>query len=43
VTLISSQAGFGKTELVSVWVNHLHVHAANEYQFSNGIAWLSHA
>jgi LuxR family maltose regulon positive regulatory protein len=41
LTLISAPAGFGKTTLVSEWVNHLRLDAANENQSAYSIAWLS--
>ena len=41
LTLISTPAGFGKTTLVSEWVESLHLDAENKNQFKNRIAWLS--
>jgi LuxR family maltose regulon positive regulatory protein len=41
LTLISAPAGFGKTTLVSEWVEHLQLDAAKESQIENRIAWLS--
>lgn len=41
LTLVSAPAGFGKTTLVSEWVDHLRLDAAKESQIANRIAWLS--
>jgi LuxR family maltose regulon positive regulatory protein len=41
LTLISAPAGFGKTALVSEWVDHLRSQAAKEDQINGRIAWLS--
>ena len=41
LTLVSAPAGFGKTTLVSKWVNSLRLDADKESQFINRIAWLS--
>jgi LuxR family maltose regulon positive regulatory protein len=41
LTLISAPAGFGKTTLVSDWVDNLRSVLANESQIEYGIAWLS--
>jgi len=41
MTLISAPAGFGKTTLVSEWVDHLRLDAAKAVQVENRIAWLS--
>ena len=41
LTLISAPAGFGKTTLVSEWVDNLRLDAAKESQIENRIAWLS--
>jgi len=41
LTLISAPAGFGKTTLVSEWVDKIRLAAANENQIINRIAWLS--
>jgi len=41
LTLISAPAGFGKTTLVSEWVDHLRLDAAKENQIENRVAWLS--
>jgi LuxR family maltose regulon positive regulatory protein len=41
LTLVSAPAGFGKTTLVSEWVDDLQVAAANESQIVHGTAWLS--
>ncbi|MGD2158780.1 MAG: hypothetical protein PVG32_18015, partial [Anaerolineales bacterium] len=39
--LISAPAGFGKTTLVSEWVNSMSLGAEKEKQIENRIAWLS--
>jgi LuxR family maltose regulon positive regulatory protein len=41
LTLISAPAGFGKTTLVTEWVNNPGLAATNEGQTTNRIAWLS--
>ena len=41
LTLVSAPAGFGKTTLVSEWVDNLRLDAAKESQIANKIAWLS--
>jgi LuxR family maltose regulon positive regulatory protein len=41
LTLISAPAGFGKTTLVSEWVNHLRLDAEKESQIVDRTAWLS--
>ena len=41
LTLISAPAGFGKTTLLSEWVDHLRSDAAEGNQIENRIAWLS--
>jgi LuxR family maltose regulon positive regulatory protein len=41
LTLISAPAGFGKTTLVSEWVENLRLAAKKENQIENRIAWLS--
>jgi LuxR family maltose regulon positive regulatory protein len=41
LTLISAPAGFGKTTLVSEWVDHLRSDGAKEDQVEYRIAWLS--
>ncbi|MFC1878768.1 LuxR C-terminal-related transcriptional regulator [Chloroflexota bacterium] len=41
LTLISAPAGFGKTTLVSEWVDSLRLGANKENQSENKIAWLS--
>jgi LuxR family maltose regulon positive regulatory protein len=41
LTLISAPAGFGKTTLVSEWVDHLQRDDPNENQSKHKIAWLS--
>jgi LuxR family maltose regulon positive regulatory protein len=41
LTVISAPAGFGKTTLVSEWVDHLRSDGAKEDQIENRIAWLS--
>lgn len=41
LSLISAPAGFGKTTLVVEWVGGLRLHAAEESQTINKIAWLS--
>ena len=41
LTLVSAPAGFGKTTLVSEWVDNLRLDAATESQIVNGTAWLS--
>jgi LuxR family maltose regulon positive regulatory protein len=41
LTLISAQAGFGKTTLVSEWVDNLQLASANDRQIEFRIAWLS--
>jgi len=41
LTLISAPAGFGKTTLVSEWVDTLRLDAPEEKQIENKIAWLS--
>ena len=41
LTLISAPAGFGKTTLVSEWIDHLRVGGAKENQIVNRVAWLS--
>lgn len=41
LTLVSAPAGFGKTTLISEWVNKLDLGTANESTGLNRIAWLS--
>jgi LuxR family maltose regulon positive regulatory protein len=41
VTLISAPAGFGKTTLLSEWVDNLRLDAAQESKIINQVAWLS--
>ena len=41
LTLISAPAGFGKTTLVSEWVDNIRLDAAQENQIKYRIAWLS--
>jgi LuxR family maltose regulon positive regulatory protein len=41
LTLVSAPAGFGKTTLVSEWVEHLQQDDPKESQSKNKIAWLS--
>jgi LuxR family maltose regulon positive regulatory protein len=41
VTLVSAPAGFGKTTIVSEWVNDLRLDAPGESQIVNRVAWLS--
>jgi LuxR family maltose regulon positive regulatory protein len=41
LTLVSAPAGFGKTTVISEWVNQLRLGAAIESQATHGIAWLS--
>jgi LuxR family maltose regulon positive regulatory protein len=41
LTLISAPAGFGKTTLVSEWVDNLSLDVVEEIQIVNRIAWLS--
>jgi LuxR family maltose regulon positive regulatory protein len=41
LTLVSAPAGFGKTTLVSEWVDRLRLDGAKEKQIENRIAWLS--
>ena len=41
LTLISAPAGFGKTTLVSEWVDGLRSEASQKGQIENRIAWLS--
>ena len=41
LTLISAPAGFGKTTLVTEWVDSLQLDAPQENQIENKIAWLS--
>jgi len=41
LTLVSAPAGFGKTTLVSEWVNKLELDTANASSGVNRIAWLS--
>jgi LuxR family maltose regulon positive regulatory protein len=41
LTLISAPAGFGKTTLLSEWVEYLRLNASNENQIEKRIAWLS--
>jgi hypothetical protein len=41
LALISAPAGFGKTTLVSEWVDNLRLDAANENQIVYRIAWVS--
>jgi len=41
LTLISAPAGFGKTTLVSEWVDSLRLAAVNEGQSGRAVAWLS--
>ena len=41
LTLISAPAGFGKTTLVSEWVNYLRSDTQQEYPAVNKVAWIS--
>jgi LuxR family maltose regulon positive regulatory protein len=41
LTLLSAPAGFGKTTLVTDWLNHLQSEARTENQIESKIAWLS--
>jgi LuxR family maltose regulon positive regulatory protein len=41
LSLISAPAGFGKTTLVTEWLDHLRLEAKTENQIDNRIAWLS--
>ena len=41
LTLISAPAGFGKTTLVSEWVDHLRLESAAGRRIECRIAWLS--
>ena len=41
LTLVSAPAGFGKTTLVSEWVDNLRVDSTKANQIDNKIAWLS--
>ena len=41
LTLVCAPAGFGKTTLLSEWVDHLRLDAATESQAADRIAWLS--
>ena len=41
MTLISAPAGFGKTTLVTEWLDSLRLDATKENQIENKIAWLS--
>lgn len=41
LTLISAPAGFGKTTLVSEWVDNLRLDVTKESQIENRVAWLS--
>jgi len=41
LTLISAPAGFGKTTLVTEWLDSVRLDAKNEIQTENKIAWLS--
>ena len=41
LTLISAPAGFGKTMLVTEWLDNLHLYAKKERQIENRIAWVS--
>ncbi|GAF71880.1 unnamed protein product, partial [marine sediment metagenome] len=41
LTLISAPAGFGKTTLVTEWLDSLRLDAKNETQTKNKFAWLS--
>jgi len=41
LTLLSAPAGFGKTTLVSEWVNTLRLATEKESLTANGVAWLS--
>jgi LuxR family maltose regulon positive regulatory protein len=41
LTLISAPAGFGKTTLVTEWLDNVRLDAKNETQAENKIAWLS--
>ena len=41
LTLVSAPAGFGKTTLVSEWVNRLRSDAAHESRSAHRVAWLS--
>jgi LuxR family maltose regulon positive regulatory protein len=41
LTLISAPAGFGKTTLVTEWLDNLRLGAKKENQIENRIAWLS--
>jgi LuxR family maltose regulon positive regulatory protein len=41
LTLISAPAGFGKTTLVSEWVDHFRSDSAKENRIDNRVAWLT--
>ena len=41
LTLVSAPAGFGKTTLVSEWLDHLRLNVAKESQTKYRISWLS--
>jgi LuxR family maltose regulon positive regulatory protein len=41
LTLVSAPAGFGKTTLVTEWLDNFRVDAVKENQIENKIAWLS--
>ncbi|MBE9534001.1 MAG: tetratricopeptide repeat protein [Proteobacteria bacterium] len=41
LTLVSAPAGFGKTTLVTEWLDNMRLDAKNETQVVNRIAWLS--
>ena len=41
ITLISAPAGFGKTTLISEWVNDLRLNSAKDSQIVKRIGWLS--
>lgn len=41
LTLISAPAGFGKTTIVSEWVNNLRLNSAKGSEIINRVAWLS--
>jgi LuxR family transcriptional regulator, maltose regulon positive regulatory protein len=41
LTLISAPAGFGKTTLISEWINNLRLDAAKENPIANKITWVS--
>src|SRR6188474_3829240 len=41
MALICAPAGFGKTTLVSEWVDHLRLDAEKQSQIENRVAWLS--